>query len=108
MSGGSFNYLYAKDPYEFIRIPSELEDMRDTLAGLGYAHDAARETDELLIKLRHIQVIAETRLARLGEVWKAVEWWKSCDTDEASVKAALAKYRGDSYTPRSSQSSATP
>jgi hypothetical protein len=30
----------------------------------------------------------------LADVWKAVEWWDSCDSGEDAVEEALKKYRG--------------
>jgi len=97
MSGGSYNYLcYGSDDLaELLGKESDLRDMADRLAGLGYAEDAARETEELLTMLRQWKTRAEVRGRRLKEVWKAVEWWDSCDWTEDQVREALAKYRGD-------------
>jgi Holliday junction resolvasome RuvABC DNA-binding subunit len=72
MSGGSYNYLcHSWDLDDLDKHESDLEDMADRLAALGYAQDAARETQALL------------------------EWWDSNDWSEDQVKEALAKYRGD-------------
>ncbi len=96
MSGGSYNYLcYAQDLEDLQSHRHELEAMATRLAGLGYAQDAARETEELLLLLQQWEVRAAARLQRLTAVWKAVEWWDSCDSGEDGVQAALAKYRGD-------------
>lgn len=101
MSGGSYDYLchtwelrdlFKRDENS---SGSTLEQMADRLAGLGYAQDAARETQELLVQLRQWTVRAEVRMDRLRDVWKAVEWWDSCDSGEEQLKAALAKYRGE-------------
>jgi hypothetical protein len=98
MSGGSFNYLY-QSVYSgwdaIIQQEGDISDMAQDLAGLGYAEDAARETEELLLIIRQAKVRIETRAERLREVWKAVEWWRSCDWGENDVKEALAKYRED-------------
>lgn len=96
MSGGSFNYLCrAWDLPDIVGKQGDLEEMSQALAALGYAQDAARETEELLAMLRQWEVRATVRLERLREVWKAVEWWQSCDYSEDQVREALAEYRGE-------------
>lgn len=94
MSGGSYDYLcWVLDLGELAAKEHQLEEMADRLAGLGYAQDAARETQELLVQLRQFKVRAEVRTKRLSDVWHAVEWWDSSDVSEESVHKALAKYR---------------
>lgn len=96
MSGGSYNYLCEVQDLEDLRSRRyDLEEMASRLAGLGYAQDAARETEELLLLLRQWEVRATARIVRLADVWKAVEWWDSCDSGEDNVREALTKYRGD-------------
>lgn len=96
MSGGSYNYLCdVWDLDKLLQQEYSLEQMAARLAGLGWARDAARETEELLVMLRQWQVSAHVRVERLREVWKAVEWWDSCDWSEEQVREALAKYRGE-------------
>lgn len=98
MSGGSYNYLGLicyDDLAELLGKESDLRDMADRLAGLGYAQDAARETEELLTMLRQWRTRAEVRVRRLSDVWKAVEWWDSRDSSEDQVRKALAEYRGE-------------
>lgn len=100
MSGGSFNYLcHTWDLDTLIDKQGDLEAMSQALAGLGYAKDAARETEELLVLLRQWENRATVRLDRLREVWKAMEWWQSCDYSEDTFKEALAEYRGESKEP---------
>lgn len=96
MSGGSFNYLGAicyDDLAELLGHEGDLREMADRLAGLGYAEDAARETEELLTMLRQWKTRAEVRVRRLYEVWRAVEWWDDRRSGEDQVHAALAEYR---------------
>lgn len=98
MSGGSFNYLGAicyDDLSDLLAKESDLEAMADRLAGLGWAEDAARETQELLVMLRQWKIRAEVRAQRLINVWHAVEWWDSHDWSEQQVRDALARYRGE-------------
>lgn len=99
MSGGSYDYLCFKDPGELIEDASELARMQDRLAGLGYAKDAAVETAHLLARIRQFSILVEVASERLQEVWKAVEWWDSCDYSEEQVKEALVEYRGGKDTP---------
>lgn len=96
MSGGSYNYLGAvcvDDLAERLAKEADLRDMADRLAELGYAKDAALETEELLLMLRQWKVRAEARVRRLSAVWHAVEC--SCDWSEDKVREALAAYRGE-------------
>ena len=92
MSGGSYNYLCHKDFVGHAAL-DDLSNMVDRLAGLGYADDAARESAELLMIIRQFETRAEVIADRLNGVWKAVEWWDSCDSGEESVKVALVDYR---------------
>ncbi|MFJ2110634.1 hypothetical protein ACIOEX_01675 [Streptomyces sp. NPDC087850] len=75
--------------------------MADRLAELGYAQDAAAETEELLVMLQQWEIRAQVRAKRLAGVWKAVEWWDSCDSGENGVREALAAYRGEPGQPES-------
>lgn len=95
MSGGSYNYLCFKDTSEILSNQDDLERMVERLAELGYAEDAAREADELLLMIRQFVIRCDVRLKRLNPIFKAVEWWDSCDWSEDSVKQALDKYRGE-------------
>ena len=95
MSGGSYEYLCHKSADELLNQQDQLEHMAARLAGLGYAKDAAMETEELICIIRQSLVRIETRAARLSGIWKAVEWWDSCDWGEGRVKEALQKYRGE-------------
>lgn len=95
MSGGSYDHLcHAFDLDDLLGKRGSLREMADRLAGLGYAEDAAKETEELLVLLNQWSVRAEVRRNRLAEVWKAVEWWDSGDRSEGAVREALAAYRG--------------
>lgn len=94
MSGGSYDYLYDKyDCGELLNRTDVIQEMADRLAGLGYASDAARETEELLLTLRQFESRISVMRDRLAGVWKSVEMWDSGDWLEDSVGAALEKYR---------------
>ena len=94
MSGGSFDYLCWKEPGELSDYEFQIERMRDALIDVGYAPDAARETDELLLIIRQMKALIDLRIERLRPVWHAMEWWRSSDSIEKTFKEALEKYRG--------------
>ena len=93
MSGGSYEYLCFKEADDLMNAQRTIQAMADRLAGLGYAEDAALETTDLLLVIRQATVAIEARKRRLERVWRAVEWWDSCDSSEEDVKLALADYR---------------
>ncbi|MFJ9633819.1 hypothetical protein ACIRU8_39605 [Streptomyces sp. NPDC101175] len=96
MSGGSYGYLFAAKDLEDLHAQRfNLEEMANRLAGLGYAQDAARETEELLVLFRQWETRAAVRIQRLADIWHAVEWWDFNDSSEDQVRDALATYRGD-------------
>ncbi len=97
MSGGAYDYLCHKDADESMdwSVTQNMRRMADRLAGLGYAEDAARETEELICIIEQARIRIQTRMNRLNRVWGAVEWWDSYDSSEAAVHDALAKYRSD-------------
>lgn len=93
MSGGSYDYICHKDIDELINMESTIQDMADDLASLGYASDAAKETQSFLLSLRQCVNRLETMKDRLRPIWKAMEWWQSGDTGEDAFKKSLEKYR---------------
>lgn len=83
MSGGSFDYLYSKealDMDELGRMAGELEALERK--GVPGAALAAAQTRALVLKYDH----------PLRKVWKAVEWWRSCDWGEGDVYSELAAF----------------
>lgn len=99
MSGGSYDYLCHKDPEELLVMDRQLQEMADRLAGLGYAQDAALETQELILNLRQFRNRIEASSRRLCNVWRAVEWCDSGDTSEESIRLELQTYRGEKTSP---------
>lgn len=95
MSGGSWSYLYCKEIDDLLQYEGLIEDMADRLASLGYANDAAKETQELVLVIRQFRNHAGTIKDRLSDIWRAIEWWDSSDSGEDGVKNALKEYRGD-------------
>jgi hypothetical protein len=95
MSGGSYEYICYKNADEIGSMEEQIQRMADRLAALGYADDAANETMETLKEIQESRNRIQTRLDRLRDVWKSVEWWDNCDTSEDGLKDALSKYRGE-------------
>lgn len=95
MSGGSYNYLCYAESDTLLHNTETIKEMSDRLAGLGYASDAAAETEDLLLLIRQALNRIEARRKRLEGVWKAIEWWDSADWGEDQVKKALEEYRGE-------------
>lgn len=93
MSGGSYDYLSSKDVEDLLHSQETIQNMADRLAGLGYASDAAKETEMILLTLRQFENRIAAMKERLSGVWHSVEWWDSNDSGEESVKNALEKYR---------------
>lgn len=96
MSGGSFNYLcYSSDLEELLRKKDDLESMFKVMAELGYAEDAAFETKTLLDSLTEWENRTKETIGKLKEVWRAIEWMRSCDYTEDEVREQLALYRSN-------------
>lgn len=78
MSGGSFNYLCWHDVtthFQFLEMAKFLESQGAYDAAAATMAFVCREDDPI------------------RELWRAVEWWQSCDTGENHFLEALAKWR---------------
>jgi len=95
MSGGSYDYICYKEPEDLLEYDSTIQEMADDLAKLGYANDAAADTQDLLLELRAFKNRIRARQQRLEGVWRAKEWWRSGDSGEDDFKKALESYRGN-------------
>jgi transcriptional/translational regulatory protein YebC/TACO1 len=95
VSGGSFDYLYAKDAEDWVgaQCSGSAEEMIDALIEAD-AEDAAAETQNVLAIAKGARVRLQTLLAHMYPVWNAMEMWKSGDTSDQDFMEALAKWRG--------------
>ncbi len=92
MSGGSYNYLYCKEPEEFMNYTGDLEDMSDQLNQLGY-EDVARDMRRLLEYIKSAKIRIEVLSKKLSPVMKAVEWYDSADWGLETLDKEIQKYR---------------
>lgn len=97
MSGGSFNYLCFKDAEDIFGYSGreELRRMVEELQAMPGAEDVAADAATALAIVDYQTLRLQAHLDHLHEVFKAVEWWRSCDYGEDDVKEAIAAYRGE-------------
>ena len=94
MSGGSYDYLLYKDSsniFDYQNIEN-MEKMVQRLVDIKEP-EAAREVEDCALFLRGAQIRIEARLARLNEVFRAVEWMDSGDNSEETSKEEIAIWR---------------
>lgn len=87
MSGGSHNYLY-NQYYAGGMSQTDLENMAYRLLELGY--DAIADDTLAQIQFREIENYIPSE--KLRKVWKAVEWYDSCDWALIEVQVAADYY----------------
>lgn len=97
MSGGSFDYLYAK-PGEQLLVRLDLVDrMSDAISALVPSSRAARDTEQvrlLLVQASALISQAENVLnAGLSDVWKDVELFYSNDIWKTDAVKTIILYR---------------
>jgi hypothetical protein len=86
MSGGSYDYL-CWNTHELSNRRGMVEAMAKRLEKSGY-REAARATRNVLYLLDGAQQAADA----LADVWHAVEWADSGDSDEDRVRQEIAKF----------------
>ena len=91
MSGGAFNFFYAKSAEEAI---ASLEEVRNMVAFLqeNKKFDAAQEVERLFLDLRMFRDMIATRLDRLAPLLKDVEWYASGDHGSGSFDEYFQNY----------------
>jgi len=91
MSGGSYDYLYSKEPFEDYGINSQLQSMESEMRSKGYGEIAdelykyrlERETSSAHLRIMH---------RRLENVMQSFEWWESGDSGKDNFDAAVNKF----------------
>ena len=94
MSGGSFGYLCDRDITDVVIIPFELSRMVEYLEEHHPDHPATKDSRVLFDELQGLYDRFDPVMDALRPVWKAVEWYVSCDLGPDAVDGALRKYTG--------------
>lgn len=92
MSGGSYNYLYLKEPDE-LAASADFDRMMERAAGLPYAQDFALELERMETIRRLYLIRMRVAMENLQGPMHALEWWDSCDYGEDDFKDALDEWR---------------
>lgn len=87
MSGGSYDYLYAKPPGDLHEYIPELERLADRLRDME-EYAAAEEVDAHATRIVEYHNQMKATHDRLSDVMKAVEWYDSGDWGRNSVHEA--------------------
>lgn len=92
MSGGSYDYLYARQIEDFVRNTENIRRMMARLDALGYK-DASIETGKFIAELEKLVASLEARQAELADIWQAVEWRDSGDWGPEDIAKAVEEWR---------------
>lgn len=92
MSGGSYDYLYCKEPEELFSRVEYIEDMSELALRLGYK-DIALDLTRLAEYIKSANIRVSVLHAQLRGVMRDLEWYDSCDIGEDTLKEHIEKYR---------------
>ena len=92
MSGGSYDYLYCKEPEELLNSIWDIEDMAEELTKMNYL-DVAADMTRLAEYIKSARIRVGVLAEQLRPVMKAVEWYESHDIGEDSLKKTIEEYR---------------
>ena len=92
MSGGSYDYLYCKEPYELFNNVCYIEDMSETALKLGY-EDIALDLTRLAEYIKSAKIRVTVLQEQLKEVMHDIEWYEDCDIGEDTLKKTFEEYR---------------
>ena len=94
MSGGSYNYLFTKEPYELLEYHNieRIEEMADRLMQSGYK-DVAKDMQRLAEYCKSAKLRIGVLSEELSDVMQAIEWYVSGDSGEDGIKDAVEEYR---------------
>ena len=95
MSGGSYDYLCGASGDDVLSgVKNEvLRRMADRLTPL--CPEAAVQTEQIIVVCAMMRTRIEARLELLRDLWQAVEWRDSGDTDDSRLLEAIRKWRHD-------------
>ena len=94
MSGGSYCYLYSKEPDELFHIQNRdfLREMTDRFRGLGY-NDVADEVSRITAVIDGALDTLRKVKEPLEPVMKGVEWLDSSDRSEEDLLEDVEEWR---------------
>ena len=92
MSGGSYDYLYCKEPEELFSQVEYIEDMSELALRLGYK-DIALDLTRLAEYIKSANIRVSVLHTQLRGVMRDLEWYDSCDIGEDTLKEHIEKYR---------------
>ena len=92
MSGGSFDYLYCREPEELFERVGYIEDMSEIALRLGY-EDIALDLTRLAEYIKSARIRVTVLQEQLKEVMHSIEWYESCDIGEDTLKKRFEEYR---------------
>ena len=96
MSGGSYDYLYCKEPEEIFANAAYIEDMAETLIKLGHL-DVARDMTRLSEYIRSAYNRIDVLSQQLKPIMKAVEYYEDCDMSAETLGEEVEKYRSGTH-----------
>lgn len=88
MSGGSFNYLCHRSAVDIFH-GDDLTRMAEQLESMGYAARAAAEATRRIVAK---QDELDAAIADIAPVWRAIEWWQSCDFSQQEAWKAIGAW----------------
>lgn len=94
MSGGSHNYLCHKEAQDLLEYRGDLDHMVESLRGYKTPRSINAAAFTETIKWRIDELIGDLneldeRIAKVNEIWRAVEWHHSGDSGEDRVHSKL-------------------
>lgn len=92
MSGGSYDYLYCKEPEELFSRAEYIEDMSETARKLGY-EDIALDLTRLAEYIKSAKIRVTVLQEQLKDVMHDIEWYEDCDIGEDTLKKTFEEYR---------------
>lgn len=94
MSGGSYNYLFMKEPYELLDYNNidKIERLAEQFLNWGYI-DVATDMQRLAEYCKSAYLRIGVLSKELSGVMEAVEWYASGDFGNTRVKEAVEEYR---------------
>lgn len=94
MSGGSFDYLFCKEPYELFAYSNvrTLEEMESRFLELGH-DDVAKDFRRLVEYIKSANNRVEVLSDQLNDLMHDIEWYDSGDIGVDTLAECIEKYR---------------